>query len=203
MSKIGGLGLAPPPANGDAERAGGFRGKLQAARAGHGQAGEFGDDGAQPAMPKPFLETGEDGRLVASLDIDHPAGGQPGLSERGREEILARDAPQDPTARSGGNAGGPEGRSRAVHCPVGAAGDLMQRTKGQSSSRQHLVDLRDAEGQDLAPTRCGAFQARDTLPKLGQYEMGRGRGHVRRSRLQFWYVLFLFLFREESIGPMK
>ena len=58
-------------------------------------------------MTKPFLEAGEDSRLVPGLDIDHPARGQPGLGERGREEILARDAPQDPAARPGSSAGGP------------------------------------------------------------------------------------------------
>ncbi len=44
-------------------------------------------------MAKPFLKAGENGGLVAGLDKDHPAGRQTGLGERGREEILARDAP--------------------------------------------------------------------------------------------------------------
>lgn len=58
-------------------------------------------------MTKTFLETGENGRLVTGLDIDYPSGSQAGLGERGCEEILARDAPQDPAACSGGNAGRP------------------------------------------------------------------------------------------------
>ncbi len=199
MSKVGGFGLAPPPANGDAERARGLGGKLQAARTGHRQARQFGNDGAEAAVPKPFLETGEDSRLVASLDIDHPAGWQTGLGERGREEVLARDTPQDPAARPGGDAGGPQGGRSAVDRTVGAAGDFMQRAERQPSSRQYPVNLGDAKWQHLTPTRCPAFQTRHALPEFGQYEMGRGRGHVRRSRLQFWYVLFLFSLAEESI----
>ena len=44
-------------------------------------------------MAKTFFEASENSRLVAGLDIYHPAGGQTGLDKRGRKEILARDAP--------------------------------------------------------------------------------------------------------------
>jgi hypothetical protein len=66
----------------------------------------------------------------------------------------------------------------------------MQRPKRQPSSRQHPIDFGDPEGQDLAPARRAAFEARYAFPKFEQYEMGRGRGHVRRSRLQFGMFYF-------------
>lgn len=58
-------------------------------------------------MAKTFLETGEDRSLVAGLNKDHPAGRQTGLRERGREQVLPRDAPQDAPPHPGDDAGGP------------------------------------------------------------------------------------------------
>lgn len=118
-------------------------------------------------MAKAFLETGENSRLVAGLDIDHPPGRQPGLGKRGREKILPRDTPQDASPRSGSDAGGPEGGRGAVDGSVGAARDLVQRPKGQPPSRQYPVDRGDAEGQDLTGACRCAFEARDALPKFG------------------------------------
>lgn len=136
-------------------------------------------------MPKALLETGHDRGLVAGLDKDHPTGRQTGLGERWREQILPRDAPQDTPARPGGDSGGPQGGRGAVDRAIGAARHLMQRAERQPSSRQHLVEFGDAEGQDLAPACRPAPEPRDTVPKFGQCKAARGHGHARALVSQF------------------
>lgn len=153
-------------------------------------------------MPKTFLKAGEDRRLVAGLDIDDAAGRQPGLGERGRKEILARNAPQHAPAGPGGDAGRPQGGRGAINRAIGAAGNLMQRAERQPSSRQYPVDLRDAERQHLAPTRCAAFQARHALPEFGQYEMGRGRGHCPSQQAPI-LVCSIFVLITRRVNPTR
>ena len=44
-------------------------------------------------MPQAFLETDEDGFLIARLDIDHAVGHESGLRESWGKEVRAREAP--------------------------------------------------------------------------------------------------------------
>jgi hypothetical protein len=44
----------------------------------HGEAANFRDDRAEPAMAKAFFETGEDRFLLSWFDIDHPIRCKPG-----------------------------------------------------------------------------------------------------------------------------
>ena len=132
MAEVRRLRLTPPAPYGDADRAGAFRRKLKPARGRHGEPRDFGDDGAEPPMTQSFLETGQHGLLIGRLDIDHPVGRQPGLSEGRREEILAGDAPKHLAARPGGNSRGEQRRRRAVDRAIAAASHLMQGAERQS-----------------------------------------------------------------------
>jgi hypothetical protein len=55
---------------------------------------DFCYDSAEPAMPQAFLETDEDRRLIARLDIDHAIGHEPGLREGRGEQILPGETPE-------------------------------------------------------------------------------------------------------------
>ena len=61
---------------------------MQPPRGGHRQARDVTDDRPQPAMPQPFLHTGQNGLVVSGFDEDHPAGRQSGLLQPRCEEIL-------------------------------------------------------------------------------------------------------------------
>ena len=70
-----------------------FGGKLKAAGGRHGEPRDFCHDSAEAAVPQALLETDEDRRLIARLDIDHAIGHEPGLREGRGEQVRARDAP--------------------------------------------------------------------------------------------------------------
>ena len=57
-------------------------------------------------MAQALLETGEKRLFVARLDVDHAIWSEPGLRDRGSEQVLASDAPQDLAERPGGDSGG-------------------------------------------------------------------------------------------------
>jgi len=78
LTKIGRLSLPPPAADGDPDRAGVLRGKLEPPGGGHGKLRHLGDHGAEPAMAQSFFKAGEDGFLVTRLDVDHAVRRQTG-----------------------------------------------------------------------------------------------------------------------------
>ena len=124
-------------------------------------------------MAQTFLETGEEGFLVARLDINHAIGPEAGLGDGRSEEVLAGDAPQDFAARPGGDPSGKQRGGRAVDHPIAAASDLMQRAEREAASRQAPVDLFDTEGKCRATARRTAFEALNALSKLGDDGTGR------------------------------
>src|SRR3984893_6317615 len=81
LSEAGGLGLAAPAMDGDADGAGTFGGKLKTAGGGHGEPRDLGNNGGQPAMPQTLLETGKHSLFVARFDINHAVGQKPGLRD--------------------------------------------------------------------------------------------------------------------------
>ena len=117
-------------------------------------------------MPQAPLEAGEEGFLVARLDIDHAIGPEPGLGNGWSEQVLAGDAPKDFATRPGGNPGGKQRGGSAVHHPIAAAGDLMQRAERESASRQAPVNLLDAERKRRTTARRATFEALNALSKL-------------------------------------
>jgi hypothetical protein len=125
LPEVDGVGLPSPAAHGDPDGAGAFGGELKAAGGHRRQVCDLGDNRAESAMPQALLEAGEEGFLVARLDIDHTIGPKPDLGDGWSEEVLAGDAPQDLAARSGGDPSGKQSGGRAVDHPIAAAGDLM------------------------------------------------------------------------------
>ena len=110
-------------------------------------------------MAQSFLEAGEHRLLVAGLDVDHPGRRQAGLGKRGREQILAGDAPEHLAFGARGDAGGEQRRRRAVDRAVAAARHLVQRAEGKPAAGQHRVDLFHAEGKRRAVTGPAVFEA--------------------------------------------
>ena len=174
LSEIGRLCRPPPAADGDADGAGAFGGKLKAAGGRHREPCDFCDDSAKAAMPQTFLETDEDRLFVARLDIDHAIGREPGLREGRGEQILPCDTPEHLTTQPRRDSCRKERRSRAVDRAMAAAGHLMQSAKCQSASRQMPVDRLDAEGQHRPPVASRALEALDARTKL--FDGGTGMG---------------------------
>ena len=129
MSEVGRLGLPPPAANRDSDRAGGFGGEVKAPGCRHRQPRHLGDDGAETAVPQAFLETGQQCLVVTGFDVDDAAGKQAGLGQGRGEQILSRDAPQHLAFGAGCDSGGEQGGRRAVNRAVAATRHLMQRAE--------------------------------------------------------------------------
>jgi hypothetical protein len=166
LAKIHSIGLPSPSTQRYADRTGAFGGKLQSARCGHGKLCHFGNNCPKTTMSKTFLETGKQGLVVASLNINNPAGRQACLGNGGREKVLAGYTPQHFSGRSCGNSRGKQGRRRSVHRTITSACNLMQTCQRQSSAGKNSVDGRDAKGNDRTPTRVSALKPRDAISKF-------------------------------------
>lgn len=166
MSEVGRLRLPPPAADSDPDGAGRLGGKLETPRRSHGKASNLGNNSAEPRMPQPLLETGKNGFLVARLDIDYTVGRQPGLRYCRRKEIRPGHAPKHLPACAGRNTGREQCCCRAIDRAIATAGHLMQPAKRQSTSGQHPVNSRDAEGEYQPFARASAFETRDALAKI-------------------------------------
>ena len=91
-----------------------------------------------------------------------------GLGNRGKKQVRARHAPEHLAARPSSDAGHEERSRSPIDSSSPAAGNLVQRAKGEPSARQHLVDLSNAKRQDLPCALRAAFQLGDALAKLRQ-----------------------------------
>jgi len=132
LAEIGRFGLSPPAAQRDADRPGAFRRELQSAGGGHGEAGDFADDGAKPTMPQPFFHACEKRLVVASFNIDDAIGRQARLGDCGSEQVRSRDAPEDLTLGAGSDAGAEQRGNGAIDRAVAAASDFMQRAASKA-----------------------------------------------------------------------
>ena len=121
----------PPAADGEADGARTFGGKLKAAGCGHGEPRDFCHDSAKGAVPQTLLETDEDRLLIARLDIDHAIGDEPGLREGRGEQILPGDAPEHLAPQPRSDSGRKECRGGAVDRAIAATGHLMQSAERQ------------------------------------------------------------------------
>src|SRR5580704_12803195 len=175
-----------------------FGGKLKAAGGRHGEPRDFCYDSAKAAVPQAFLETDEDRRLIARLDIDHAIGHEPGLREGRGEQILPGDTPEHLATRARGNSRREESRGGAVDRAISAAGHLMQRAERQAASREMPVDRLETEGQHQSPAASRALEAPDALAKILDPGTGDGCAHVLGNGLGGWYVPYLFSSCEES-----
>src|SRR3546814_10576380 len=96
------------------------------------RSAELSNDGSQAAMAQTFLDTGQDGRVVPRLDIDHTVWRKAGLGQRRSKEVGTCEAPQHLALGARGNPGGEERGGRAVDRAVTAARDLVQRAERQA-----------------------------------------------------------------------
>ena len=125
LTEVGGVAGASPSSHRQTQAARALGGQLQPAGGDETETGGLGHDGGQTGMTKAFLETGEKGRLVPGLDIDHPVRPQTGLTQGRCEEVGAGYAPQHLAGPPGGDACGEQGGCGAVHGLLAAACDLM------------------------------------------------------------------------------
>ena len=98
------------------------------------------------AVPDAFLETCEQGFLVAGIDVDDAVRRETDLGKRGRKEILPRDAPEDSALCPRRDAGSKKGGRCAINGRIAAPGDLVQRAKREPPARKTAVDRLDPEG---------------------------------------------------------
>ena len=77
-------------------------------------------------MAQPLLHTGQHRRIVARLDMNHPAWRQAGLFQPRREQIGLRHAPEHLPGQARGDPSGKTGRRRAIGGAIAAARDLVQ-----------------------------------------------------------------------------
>lgn len=112
-------------------------------------------------MAQAFLDAGKHAGVVARLDVDHPVGRQPRLSQRGGEKIGAGEAPQYRPDGACRDPGGEQCRRRAVHRAVAMPGHLMQRRERQPATRQMGVERGQAESQRRRIPAMGAFDPAD------------------------------------------
>ncbi len=82
--------------------------------------------------------------------MDDPAGGQSGLIESRREDVLAGDDPQHLALGPGGNPCGEQGRRRRAQGVIPAPGHFVERTQCQAATRQSRIDCLHPERQDSA-----------------------------------------------------
>lgn len=83
---------------------------------------------------------------------------------QGREEQVGTcQTPDDLAFGASGYSGHEQGGRRPVDGAGPAAGALVQRPIGQSTTRKPLVDLRYTERQNATVAPTGAFQVRDLL----------------------------------------
>jgi hypothetical protein len=91
-------------------------------------------------MPQSLLKAREDGCLVVGFHVDDAIGQEPGLGDGGREEILARETPQDLAPRARGDSRSEQCSRRAVDRAIASTGDLVKSAERQSALRQMLVN---------------------------------------------------------------
>lgn len=138
-----------------------FGGELEPPRGRHGQARDFTDDRAQPAMPDAFFHAGENCLVVAGLDIDDAVRFQARLLQRRRKEIGPGDAPQNLASRARRDAARKQRRCRGVYGAIATAGDFMQRAKRQAAARESCIELGDSEGKYRSGAPASALNLLD------------------------------------------
>jgi hypothetical protein len=100
------------------------------------------------------------------------------LGDGGREEVLARDTPQHLAVRARRDSCGELRGRGTVNRAIAATGDLVQRAKRQSASRQMPVNRVDAERQCGPMTPGCPFETKNALSKLLENGEGGRRTHV-------------------------
>jgi len=155
-------------------------------------------------MPQPFLHAGQNGLVVAGLDIDCAGRRQSGLRQRRREQVWPRDAPQHLALGPRRHASREERGRSAVDCAIAASRHFVESAERQPAAGKAGVEIDDSEGKHRFGAAAVAFKAGDPLSKFGHGQMASGRAHIRLKRSQV-EVCSMFVFIagrvNESRGP--
>ena len=149
------------------DRAAPFRRELKAAGRGHRDAPGFADDGAKPAVAKPFFHQREQFGIVPRLGIEDAFGIEPRLIKARREQVARACCPKDWSFGARGNCGDEQDR-RGVVAPARAlTRDFMQCIQPKAFVGKPLIHLADAERQHRAMVMAIAFNGAQHLAQLG------------------------------------
>ena len=148
LTEVGGVRSPSPSPHRQTQAARAFGGQLQPSGRDETEAGGLGHDGGQTGVTKAFLETGEEGRLVPGLDIDHPVRPQTDLTQGRGEEVGAGHAPQHLAGPPGGDPGREQGCGGAVYGLLTSAGDLVKGAERQTAAGQVSVEVVNPERED-------------------------------------------------------
>lgn len=141
-----------------------------------------------------LLETGQEARLVARLQIEQTVRIQARLAQRRSEEVGPGDAPKHWARKPRGDPGGEEGRRRPVDGAVAAPGDLVQGAARQAAFGQGRIEAGDAERQDAGRPAALRLEMPDAGAQGG--ELGGGpRDHGGLLPRANVHLLFWFPFR--------
>ena len=128
-------------------------------------------------MAQPFLHAGENGGVVARLDMDHATGRQAGLFQPRGEQVGLRHAPEHLPGQARRDPGGKTGRRRAIDGAVSAARNFVQAAKRQPAPGQASVKFGQAERQRRLRRAVVALDRCDPVPQRHESRIGSGRGH--------------------------
>lgn len=90
-------------------------------------------------MAQTFFHASEDRFVIPGLDVNDSVGNQPGLSDRRREEVGARDAPQDLAPGAGCDTGAEKRSSGAVNRTVATTSHFMKRAQREAAVGESRV----------------------------------------------------------------
>ena len=164
-------------------------------------------------MAQPFLHHRQAFLVATAMRVEHPFGRQPRLRETGREQVAAREHPQNGSVAARLLAGKP--RSNAGNEQDGGglvagigtgAGRFVQGGNGQASAFEAAVHCLDPERQafPLRPSgsgfdrphlraqrgkAAGPIGSLDGLAKGGRV-MGKSRHGIRDSFVPFMFLLY-------------
>lgn len=117
-------------------------------------------------MSQPLFHAAKKILLVAGFCKEDAVRIEPGPLKGWREQILTRYAPEHASACPGCDPGSKMCSGRAIDRPISAASYFVKAAKSETAARQSAVDRRNTEGQSCARAAAGAFEMRDTRPKL-------------------------------------
>lgn len=181
MAKVISLRLSAPSADNKRQASLLLRGKLKPPAGHHRKADEFTDHGTQTAVGQRLLHGGEHVFFPIALDEDHPVGIKPRLGKCGEEQIRPCQTPDDLTLGACGYTRDEQGRRRTVNGTNTSASEFVQCAASKSSTREHLVDLGDAERQTCRLLRPPSLETGDPLTQIRYDVLAPSRHRSRKS----------------------
>lgn len=129
-------------------------------------------------MTKTLLHTGEDRLVVVSFDIDDAIGLESCLREGRRKQVSFSDAPEHLSLCAGSNPSAEKSRRSAVDRAISATSDFVQRSHCEAASRQPVIDVCNAKGQNRSSARSSSF---DPFDRRAQRLYGSSTSHTDAS----------------------